>query len=76
MRAGELGKLSAGILPALNEAVLAERQALHAKPWKQQQSLTQVAELESQGKADLLPAKEDMSSSSEEEGDQMMEEVT
>ncbi|KAL5256389.1 hypothetical protein ACHWQZ_G011574 [Mnemiopsis leidyi] len=76
MRAGELGKLSAGILPVLNEGVLAERQALQAKPWQQQQPLTQVSQLESQEKAELLPVKEEMSSSSDEDGDHMMEEVT
>ena len=76
MRAGELGKLSAGILPVLNEGVLAERQALQAKPWKQQQPLTQVSQLESQDKAELLPVKEEVSSSSDDEADHIMEEVT
>ena len=76
MRAGELGKLSAGLMPVLSEGVLAERQALQAKQWKQQQPLTQVSELESQEKAELLPVKEEMSSSSDDEGDHMMEDVT
>lgn len=44
MRAGELGKLAirSGMIPQLEEGVLAERDAQVANPWKPQQPISHV----------------------------------
>ena len=79
MRVGELGRLAvqSGALPKLDEGVLAEREA-QQQQWKQQPlSLgARGAEGGEQHRPELLPVKQDMSSSSDEEGDNAMEDVT
>ena len=75
MRVGELGRLAvqSGALPKLDEGVLAEREAQLVQQWKQPLSHG----IEDSGiRPELLPVKQEMSSSSDDDGDNAMEDVT